>query len=348
LAALPSARSRLREANISTYMISSELKLKENIFATPDVAATRDGFGKALLELGESNANVVVLCADLAESTRTLAFKEKYPDRYIELGVAEQNLATVASGLANYGKIPFVTSYAAFSPGRNNEQIRTTISLNNVPVKIAGAHAGLSVGPDGATHQALEDIALMRVQPHMTVLYPCDSEEARKATLAAAAHPGPVYIRLAREKTPIMTTAETPFAIDKANILWESEHKPEVVIFATGPLVYQALQAAKALEFKVPTVVVNIASIKPLDTATILAAVKDAGAVVTVEEHQKAGGLGSAIAELLSAEYAVPIEFVAVHDRFGQSGTSEELYKEYGLDTDHIMTAVQKALTRKK
>lgn len=311
------------------------------------MAATRDGFGAALLELGESNPQVVVLCADLAESTRTLPFKEKYPERYIELGVAEQNLATVASGLANYGKIPFITSYATFSPGRNNEQIRTTISLNNVPVKIAGAHAGLSVGPDGATHQALEDIALMRAQPNMTVLYPCDSEEARKATLAAASYAKPVYIRLAREKTPVMTTAETPFAIGKANIVWESEHKPEVVIFATGPLLYQALLAAKELEFKIPTMVINISSIKPLDTETILAAVKDSGAVVTVEEHQVAGGMGSAIAELLASTQPAPIEFIGVHDRFGQSGTAPELYKEYGLDTPHIVEAISKAKERK-
>ena len=328
-------------------MINPDLKLKENIFEKPDMAATRDGFGAALLELGESNPKVVVLCADLAESTRTLPFKEKYPERYIELGVAEQNLATVASGLANYGKIPFITSYATFSPGRNNEQIRTTISLNNVPVKIAGAHAGLSVGPDGATHQALEDIALMRVQPNMIVLYPCDSEEARKATLAAAAHAGPVYIRLAREKTPVMTTADTPFAIGKSNVVWESDHRPEVVIFATGTLLYQALLAAKELEFKIPTVVINISSIKPLDRETILAAVKDAGAVVTVEEHQMAGGMGSAIAELLAAEHPVPHEFVAVHDRFGQSGTAPELYKEYGLDTPHIVEAITKAKGRK-
>ncbi len=329
-------------------MINPNVKLKENIFTSPDMAATRDGFGTALLELGETNPNVVVLCADLAESTRTLPFKEKYPERYIELGVAEQNLATVASGLANYGKIPFITSYATFSPGRNNEQIRTTISLNNVPVKIAGAHAGLSVGPDGATHQALEDIALMRAQPNMTVLYPCDSEEARKVTLAAAAHAGPVYIRLAREKTPVMTTAETPFVIGKSNVVWESEHKPEVVIFATGTLLYQALMAAKELEFKIPTVVINISSIKPLDRETILAAVKDAGAVVTVEEHQMAGGMGSAIAELLAAAYPVPQEFVAVHDRFGQSGTAPELYKEYGLDTPHIVEAITKVKARKE
>jgi transketolase len=328
-------------------MINPDSKLKDNIFEQPDMKATRDGFGQALLELGESNPNVVVLCADLAESTRTLAFKEKYPERYIELGVAEQNLATVASGLANYGKIPFITSYAAFSPGRNNEQIRTTISLNNVGVKIAGAHAGLSVGPDGATHQALEDMTLMRVQPNMTVLYPSDSEEARKATLAAAAYAGPVYIRLAREKTPIMTTVETPFAIGKADIMWESEHKSEVVVFATGPLLYQALMAAKELEFKIPTTVINISSVKPLDKEVILAAVKDAGAVVTVEEHQVAGGMGSAIAELLAAEMPVPIEFVGVHDRFGQSGTAPELYKEYGLDTPHIIEAITKVLTRK-
>lgn len=329
-------------------MLNQELKLQPNLLSqNGEMAATRDGFGAALLELGESNPNVVVLCADLAESTRTLPFKEKYPDRYIELGVAEQNLATVASGLANYGKIPFITSYATFSPGRNNEQIRTTISLNNVGVKIAGAHAGLSVGPDGATHQALEDIALMRVQPNMTVLYPCDSEEARKATLAAAAHPGPVYIRLSREKSPVMTTADTPFAIGNANVVWESEHKPEVVIFATGPLLYQALMAAKELEFKVPATVINISGIKPLDTEVILAAAKDAGAAVTVEEHQIAGGMGSAIAEFLAVHCPVPIAFVGVHDRFGQSGTAPELYKEYGLDAPHIVDAVERVLTRK-
>jgi transketolase len=329
-------------------MLNADLKLKENIFTTPEMALIRDGFGNGLLELGESNPNVVALCADLAESTRMLGFKEKYPDRYIELGVAEQNMATIASGLANYGKIPFIASYAAFNPGRNNEQIRTTISLNNVGVKIIGSHSGLSVGADGATHQALEDMALMRTHPNMVVLSPCDSEETRKATLAAASHPGPVYIRLAREKTPAMTTAETPFAVGKATIVWESEHKPEVVIFATGPLLYQALLAAKELEFKIPTTVVNISSIKPLDKEAILSAVKDAGAVVTVEEHQVAGGMGSAIAELLAAEHPAPIEFVGVHDRFGQSGTAAELYKEYGLDTPHIGEAVTRALTRKK
>jgi transketolase len=328
-------------------MLHPDSKLAQNLFDKPDLAMTRDGFGKGLLELGESNPQVVALCADLAESTRMLAFKEKYPERYIELGVAEQNLATVASGLANYGKIPFIASYATFSPGRNNEQIRTTISLNNVPVKIVGSHAGLSVGPDGATHQALEDIALMRVQPRMTVISPCDMEEARKATLAAAAHPGPVYLRLAREKTPVMTTAETPFAIGKAQMMWESDHAPEVAIFATGPLLHNALLAAKELEHAVPTVVINVHTIKPLDRETILLHAKAAGAVVTVEEHQVAGGLGSAIAEVLAVECPVPMEFVGVKDLFGQSGEPKELLDFYGLSAVHIAEAIRRAAARK-
>mgnify|MGYP001591666681 FL=1 len=311
------------------------------------MAHTRDGFGRALLELGASNPQVVALCADLAESTRMLAFKEKYPERYIEMGVAEQNMATVASGLANYGKVPFMASYATFSPGRNNEQIRTTISLNNLGVKIVGSHAGLSVGPDGATHQALEDIALMRVQPNMTVLSPCDEQEAYKATLAAAAHPGPVYIRLAREKTPVMTAAETPFEIGKANTVWEADHAPEVVVFATGPLLYNALCAAKELEHAVPTVVINVHTIKPLDKEAIISAARAAGAVVTVEEHQVAGGFGSAIAELLAAECPVPVEFVGVRDQFGQSGTPEELIQHYGLDAASIAEAIKKVRQRK-
>ena len=311
------------------------------------MALTRDGFGAALLELGETNKQVVALCADLAESTRMLAFKEKYPERYIEVGVAEQNLAAVASGLANYGKIPFIASYATFSPGRNNEQIRTTISLNNVPVKIVGSHAGLSVGPDGATHQALEDIALMRVQPNMTILSPCDKEEARKATLAAAAHPGPVYLRLAREKTPLMTTSETPFVFGKAQMFWLGEN-PHVAIFATGPLLYHALVAAKELDGEIPVSVMNIHTIKPLDKNAVIAAARDARAVVVVEEHQVAGGLGSAIAEVLAEEYPVPVQFVGVRDQFGQSGTSEELLEYYKLNSAHIVTAVRKAVMRKK
>lgn len=325
-------------------MLNPDLKLQEGLPAAP----TRDGFGKALLELGESNPNVVVLCADLAESTRVLAFKEKYPQRYVEIGVAEQNLATVGSGLANYGKIPFITSYATFSPGRNNEQIRTTIALNNVPVKIAGSHAGLSVGPDGATHQALEDIALMRVLPNMTVLSPCDAEEARKATLAAAAHPGPVYLRLGRAPTPAMTTAETPFEFGKAQTMWVSEHGAEVVVFATGPLLYNALAAAKELEHRIPVEVINIHTIKPLDVEAVVAAARNASAVVTVEEHQAVGGLGSAIAEVLAAQCPVPMEFIAVKDSFGQSGEPQELAKHYELDTGSILKAIEKVRARKQ
>lgn len=331
-------------------MLNPQLQLLSGLLeksgATPAMTANRDGFGKGLLELGETNKNVVALCADLAESTRMLAFKEKYPDRYIELGVAEQNLATIASGLANYGKIPFMASYATFSPGRNNEQIRTTISINQVPVKIVGSHAGVSVGPDGATHQALEDIALMRVQPNMTVISPCDAEEARKATIAAAAHPGPVYIRLAREKTPVMTTTETPFELGKANVLWQSE-KPDVAIFATGPLVYNALVAAQELESELQVSVINVHTIKPLDVATITAAAQQAGAVVTVEEHQIAGGLGSAIAELLAQTSPVPIEFIGVHDQFGQSGEPTELIEHYGMGVSHIVESIRKAKKRK-
>ncbi len=327
-------------------MISSNQKLAAEVLTKPEYAMTREGFGVALLELGEKDPRVVALCADLAESTRMLPFKEKFPERYIELGVAEQNLATVASGLANYGKIPFIASYAAFSPGRNNEQIRTTVSLNNVPVKIVGSHAGLSVGPDGATHQALEDIALMRVQPHMTILSPCDKEEARKATLAAAAHPGPVYIRLAREKTPVITTSDSPFEIGKSTELWRGNN-PQVTIFATGPLVHNTLLAAQALDSEISTIVINIHTIKPLDEAAIVAAAKQTGAVVTVEEHQVAGGMGSAVAEVLARTYPVPTEFIGVHDRFGQSGEPAELWKEYKLDVESIQDAIRNAFARK-
>ncbi len=327
-------------------MLHKAAKLHSDIFQKPQMALTRDGFGKALLQLGETNKAVVALCADLAESTRMLEFKEKYPNRYIEVGVAEQNMATVASGLASSGKIPFMASYAAFSPGRNNEQIRTTISLNNVPVKIVGSHAGLSVGPDGATHQALEDMGLMRMQPNMTVLSPCDMEQAIQATLAAALHPGPVYLRLARENTPLMTTSETPFDIGKAQLLWLAE-KPQVAVFATGPLLHQALLAAQMLEGEIPTSVCNIHTIKPLDVKAVVAAAKSAGAVVTVEEHQIAGGLGSAIAETLGAQCPVPIEYVGVRDQFGQSGEMQQLFEHYHLRAKDIVAAIKKVYTRK-
>jgi transketolase len=314
--------------------------------------ATRDGFGRGLVLAGENNKDVVALCADLAESTRTEWFKEKFPERYVELGVAEQNLAAVASGMANYGKIPFIMSYAAFSPGRNNEQIRTTISLNNVPVKIVGCHAGLSVGPDGATHQALEDIGLMRMQPNMTVIVPCDSREAQKATVAAAEHSHPVYLRLARGKSPVFTTEHTPFEIGKAQVFFDSHaysgKMPEVGIIATGSMVHQALLAARELcEEGVATSVLNVSTIKPFDHETVRKFTRECGAVVTVEEHQVVGGFGSAVAESLAGDVPRPIEFVGVHDRFGQSGTTEELYKEYGLTVSDVKIAVKKVRTRK-
>ena len=330
-------------------MISEEMHLRTDLFEAKEQVPTRDGFGKGLIEAADNDSRIIVLCADLSESTRVEAFAKKYPDRFIEVGVAEQNLAALASGFASYGKIPFIASYATFSPGRNNEQIRTTISLNNVPVKIAGMHAGVSVGPDGATHQALEDIALMRVLPRMTVISPCDAEEARKATLAAAKLPGPVYLRFGREKTPLITTRETPFELGKAQIFWSPEVKPrEVVIFATGPLVHNALLAARELEKEnISIVVVNVHTVKPLDEKTIVRFARECGAVVSVEEHQVAGGLGSAIAELLAREAPSPIEFVGVHDSFGQSGTPQELIEHYGMGVSHIVKATQRAISRK-
>jgi transketolase len=327
-------------------MLNADLKLAANIFDTPNQAATRDGFGTGLVEAADADSRVVALSADLTESTRVEAFKKKYPERFIEIGVAEQNMATVAAGMANYGKIPFITSYAAFSPGRNWEQIRTTIALNNVPVVVCGMHAGVSVGPDGATHQMLEDMALMRAMPNMIVINPCDSEEARKATLAAAKMGKPVYMRFGREKTPVMTTPETPFEIGKANVMWKSD-SPTVAIFATGALLYNVLRAAKQLEGEgVGATVVNVHTIKSLDRETVVREARAAGAVVTVEEHQIAGGLGGAIAEVLAGEAPMPIEFVGVQDQFGQSGDPKELIEHYGMGVSHIVAAAKKSISR--
>jgi len=321
--------------------------LVDNLFDKEKLvmAATRDGYGKGLLKAGEKDERVVVLCADLAESTRSHWFMEKYPERFIEVGVAEQNMATIAAGMANYGKIPFISSYAAFSPGRNNEQIRTTISLNNLPVKIAGAHAGVSVGPDGATHQALEDLALMRVQPNMVVISPCDAIEAEKATIAAAFNNSPTYIRLGREKSPVFTTEKMPFEIGKAQVLREGK---DVTIIACGALVYEALLAAEKLEKEgIDVEVINNHTIKPMDKKTILASVQKTGAVVTVEEHQIMGGMGSAVAEVLVQNIPVPMEMIGMQDRFGQSGTPDELLNFFGMTHPHIIKAVKKVFKRK-
>ncbi len=329
-------------------MLNRDIFLEQKLFdADASKAPTRDGFGKGTVEAGKKDSQVVVVCADLAESTRAEWFRKEFPERYVEIGVAEQNLVTVASGMAAVGKIPFVASYAAFNPGRNYEQIRTTVALNEMPVKVCGMHAGVSVGPDGATHQMLEDIGLMRMLPNMVVLYPADAEEARKATYASAFNGKPTYLRFAREKTPLMTTAATPFEIGKAYTMWHGEN-PAVAILGAGPLLHEALLAARELEARgISVSVLNCHTIKPLDTETILAAVKEAGAVVTVEEHQKAGGLGSAVSEFLSEAYPVPHEFVAVRDVFGQSGEPTELIAHYGLDRAGISAAVERVIARK-
>jgi transketolase len=330
-------------------MINKEAQLHTDVFDLDKLenAATRDGFGHGLVDAGERDEQVVALCADLAESTRAHWFQEKFPDRYIEIGVAEQNLATVAAGMAVYGKIPFIMSYAAFSPGRNNEQIRTTISLNEAPVIVVGCHAGVSVGPDGATHQQLEDIALMRIQPNMTVVVPCDSNQAHKATVALAQSGRPGYIRLARAGSPVFTTEETPFEIGRSYVYYDSS-EPDVALVATGSLVHSAMLAAKELETEgIHASVINIATIKPLDTETLLGVVERAGAVVTIEEHQIAGGMGSAIAEALSQSVPVPIEYIGIHDQFGQSGETEELFEHYGMDVPSIVAAAKKVIKRK-
>jgi transketolase len=330
-------------------MISPSAKLNPNTLDKTKLEskATRDGFGIGLIEAGKVNENIVVLSADLKESTRVEEFSKLFPNRFIEMGVAEQNLATVASGLATYGKIPFITSYATFSPGRNLEQIRTTIAINNVPVKVIGCHAGISVGPDGATHQALEDVALMRTIPNMTVIVPCDMEEARKATLAIAESGKPVYLRLGRAGTPSFTTDATPFKIGKAVTVFESE-TPDVGIIACGTLVYTAMLAAQELGNQgINITVVNLHTIKPIDRESIVELAKKTGAIVTAEEHQIAGGMGSAVAEVLAEEHPVPMEFIGIRDSFGQSGTPEELVKHYKLDKESIMTAVHDVLRRK-
>ncbi len=308
---------------------------------------TRKGYGEGLVIAGDEDEQVVVLCADLTESTQSIFFKDKFPKRFVEVGVAEQNLATLAAGMANYGKIPFISSYAAFSPGRNWEQIRTTIALNDLPVKIAGAHAGISVGPDGATHQQLEDLAIMRAMPNMTVIAPCDVHQSRQATVAAAKTLHPVYLRFAREKTPVITTADTPFAIGKAQVFWSSK-TPQVAIIACGPLVYEALVAAQELEkSQIQSLVINCHTLKPLDEGEVIKAAKQTGCVVTVEEHQITGGLGSAVAEVLARNYPTPVEFIGMPNSFGESGQPDELLNKYGMKAEHIIAAAKKAIMRK-
>lgn len=307
---------------------------------------TRNGYGEALLELGEKDERIVVLTGDLAESTRVLEFAKRFPGRFIECGVAEQNMMGVAAGLALTGKIPFISSYAVFSPGRSWDQLRVSVCYSQANVKVAGAHTGISVGPDGATHQALEDVAITRVLPNLTVIVPCDYLETKKATLALAYKNGPVYFRFAREKTPVMTAEKTPFEIGKAEIFREGS---DVAVIASGPVLYNALLAADLFEKEgVSVMVVNNHTIKPIDRETIVMVAKKCGAVVTLEEHQTMGGCGSAVIEVLAQECPVPVEMVGMPNSFGESGEPNELIEKYGMDVKSVVRAVRKVVGRKK
>ena len=298
----------------------------------------RAGFGRGLKVAGERDERIVALCADLTESTQMSKFAEAFPKRFVEVGIAEQNLVTVASGMARAGKIPFASSYAAFSPGRNWEQIRTTLALNDQPVKVVGSHAGISVGPDGATHQMLEDIALMRVLPNMVVVVPGDSIEAEKATLALASNDKPSYLRLAREKTPIFTTEGSPFELGQAYVLRQGN---DVTLAGTGTMSYQMLMLARKLETEgISAEVLHVPTIKPLDTQTILASVRKTGRIVTAEEAQIAGGFGGAVAELLAEKSPAPLKRIGMYDRFGESGAPSELFDHFNLTSDTMLPEV--------
>lgn len=323
-------------------MLVKHLDNKKNLEMIP----TRNGYGEGLVVAGEKSDDVVVLCCDLTESTRSHLFKEAYPERFLEIGVAEQNMAGVAAGLALEGKHVFCSSYAVFNPGRNWDQVRVSVCYNQANVTIVGAHAGISVGPDGATHQALEDIAITRVLPHMTVVAPCDYHEAKKATIALAKLGGPSYLRFARNKTPVFTTPKTKFKIGRAEVFRKGK---DVSIIACGPIVYEALAAAEKLAKRgIRAEVINSHTIKPLDEKTIVATARKTGAVVTAEEHQVHGGLGSAVAEVLSRKRPTPIEFVGMPDSFGESGEPEQLLEKYGMTHKDIMKAVTRVLKRKK
>jgi transketolase len=305
----------------------------------------RKGFGTGLVKAGDADENVVALCADLTSSVQIAPFAEKYPERFVEVGVAEQNLVTVASGMAAMGKIPFAASYAAFNPGRNWEQIKTTAALNDMPVKVVGAHAGLYTGPDGATHQMLEDIAMMRVMPNMVVVVPGDSVEAEKATIAMAKDSRPGYLRLARDNTPVMTTDKTPFEIGKAYVFSPGQ---DITIIATGTMTSVALEAAdKLFHDGIDAEVIHCPTIKPLDNATILASVKRTKRVITIEEAQIAGGLGGAVAELLSEHLPVPVVRMGIKDVYGQSGTPDELFQHYGLTAKHVVVQAHHLVDQK-
>lgn len=308
-------------------------------------AGTRDGFGKGMLEAAAADPRVVGLTADLGESTRIHLFAEKYPARFIQVGVAEQNLVTVASGMAAAGKIPFASGFGAFTPGRNWEQIRTTIAYNDQPVQVVATHTGITVGEDGATHQVLEDIAMMRALPNMRVIVPCDAAQAEKATIAMAKDPKPSYIRLGREKFPTFTTKKTPFVIGKADVYFRGT---DVTVFACGPQLYNALEAAHQLRKEISVEVINVHTIKPLDVETIVASISKTKRAVTIEDHQIAGGLGGAIAETLSAFAPAPLERLGVQDHFGESGTGAQLVEHFHMTTVDVVDAIRRVMKRKK
>jgi transketolase len=327
--------------------MTDELHLSPFLYDSEKVERryARDGYGDGLVELGRKNTQVVALTADLAESTRVHTFEKEFPTRFIQVGIAEQNMLGVAAGLALSDKIPFVSSYVAFSPGRNWDQLRVSVCYSQANVKIFSSHVGLSVGPDGATHQGLEDLAMTRVLPHLTVIAPCDYWETRKATVAAGLHKGPVYTRFGRDKSAEMTTEATPFEVGKAYVMREGK---DVSVIGCGPILYQALQAAAALEKEgISVEVINNHTIKPMDAKTILESIRKTKTVVTVEEHQVAGGMGSAVSELLAQRHPVPIEMVGMQDQFGESGAPEQLYKKYHLTAEDIVIAVKKVLARK-
>lgn len=327
------------------FELNSDMQLNPSLFDKVEKEATKTGFGHGLLKAAEQDESIVGLCCDLTESTRMIDFAKAYPKRFFEIGVAEQNMAGIAAGMALSGKIPFMASYAAFSPGRNFDQIRVSIAYSDNNVKIIGSHGGLSVGPDGATHQMLEDVAMLRALPNMIVIVPADYTQAYQATLKAAQHIGPVYIRLGREKMPKVTTSQTPFEIGRANVYCQGK---DVTIIANGSMVYEALVAAQELSKNgISAEVIDCHTVKPLDSQTILRSVSKTGAVVTAEEAQVNGGLGGAIAELLSENLPLPLERVGVLDRFGESGTAEELMTAYGLKSSDIVLAAENVLKRK-
>jgi len=322
--------------------MSATILLPEKV----DMKKTREGFGRALVDLGEQDPRIVVLVGDLTESTMVSFFAEKFPDRFVQVGIAEQNMACVAAGLAAMGKIPFFATYGAFASCRAADQIRVTVAYTNLNVKIAGAHGGISVGPDGATHQAMEEIAIIRSIPNMSMIVPCDYWETYKATIAAAKHNGPVYIRFGREDVPVVTSKETPYTFGKGEVFGEGT---DLTIIACGVMVYEALRAREQLAAEgVSARVVDLHTVKPLDRELILRCARETGAIVTAEEHQVNGGLGGAVAECVVQNHPVPMELVAVHDRFGQSGKPAELMDAFGLRAKDIVEATRKVLKRKK